>query len=378
MALVSYDYDSASEDEDDGDTAIPNKESPIISNSHRGNDSATTLINLDAEASGSIVQSSDNTESDSPSPLTKPVSRDISTDNNLFSNLPHTKITVTDTVEDRIEDFIPKATPVAKNKQKVKISIPSLSEFNDVEDDEPQIKKIKVSNKSSGLISILPPVRGSVTTVKSFVPNVVHQKKGSDSDSSTTVKKNNTLVPNVIRKKAEAKQAELLRKMQQKKREGSDIESDDDIDMPETFDDEMWQKVCGRPKTKPIIQKPEEPPLEEIIDIAPEPEKPYEGLDNVAFKELVGRSKRPIGNIKLIDINEEEILPEKDLWMTKSLTDPEMAPKAQIEDPVDPTKRRKHHITYLAQQAKENEQELQNAWAASKNSRLASRAKYGF
>lgn len=151
---------------------------------------------------------------------------------------------------------------------------------------------------------------------------------------------------------------------------------DEEIKVPETFDDEMWNKVCGRPKKKPVMNKEPEPPA--IVDIAPEPEKPYDGLDNVAFKELVGKSKMPIGNIKLIDINEEEILPDKDIWMTKSLTDPDLAAKVETEDEVDPTRRKKHHITYLAQQAKANEQELKSAWATSKNNRMMSRAKYGF
>lgn len=68
------------------------------------------------------------------------------------------------------------------------------------------------------------------------------------------------------------------------------------------------------------------------------------------FKELVGNSKRRPENIKLIDINEDEVLPDKDQWLTKSLTDPSYAPKAVIDEPVNDTCRRKHHITYLAQQ----------------------------
>lgn len=114
----------------------------------------------------------------------------------------------------------------------------------------------------------------------------------------------------------------------------------------------MWTKVCGRSKPKTVTAINSESVnslstesigknwisrytdlhffyidkdllhtyIEVIVDIAPEPEKPYDGLNNTAFKELVGKSKMPIGNIKLIDINEEEILPDKDLWMTKSLT----------------------------------------------------------
>lgn len=63
----------------------------------------------------------------------------------------------------------------------------------------------------------------------------------------------------------------------------------------------------------------------------------------------MGSSKKPV-NVKLIDINEEEILSEKDTWMTKSLTDPECEPKYEVTDPVNNTCKKKHHITYLVQQ----------------------------
>ncbi|XP_060518053.1 uncharacterized protein LOC132696926 [Cylas formicarius] len=195
-------------------------------------------------------------------------------------------------LNDKLEEFIPTIKSM-KDKNKVKIMIPSLSEFKDVGEEEPGRKRIKPSEK----------------------------------------------------------------------------------------DEEMWEKICGKSKTQTkrdhtSIHRPDVP--EPVIKIAPEPNNPLDALDNKAFKELVGKTKRPMGNIKLIDINEEEILPDKELWMTKSLTDPEMSPKAQVGDAVDPTKRRKHHITYLAQQAKANEQELKSAWAAGKNNRIMSRAKYGF
>lgn len=295
--------------------------------------------------------------------------------NNLFCKLPHTKSKPQSFAdgEDQIEDFIPKSTSV-KEKQKVKISIPSLLDFKSDENEEPHEKKFKCSIKGTGLLSLLPPVKGSIKTAKSFVPNAVAIK--NKVPISSQPKK---VSSDVNKKRIVIKQTSTLQPTKKKKPASSDAESEDeDIETPETFDVEMWEKVCGRRKSKAIIKEPEPEITVTSVDIAPEPEKPYDGLNNEAFKELVGKTKRPIGNIKLIDINEEEILPDKDLWMTKSLTDPEMAPKATVEDPVDPTRRKKHHITFLAQQAKANEQELANAWAASKNNRLASRAKYGF
>lgn len=61
-----------------------------------------------------------------------------------------------------------------------------------------------------------------------------------------------------------------------------------------------------------------------------------------------------------------------------AFSDPELAPKPAPEEDMDPAKKKRHHITYLAQQAKANEQELKATWATSKNNRMMSRAKYGF
>ncbi|XP_072401234.1 uncharacterized protein [Diabrotica undecimpunctata] len=367
MALVSYDYGSSEEEEEEDS---PSSSSVIIPNETETQ--KTNGQEISKPNSTNILE--DNISDDEIDTDVITTKNDKADSKSLFSVLPETKTVAKEIVEDKIEDFIPKppSIPLKKERQKVKISIPSLSQFQD--DDEPEVKKIKPSIKGSGLIGLLPPVKGAVKSNISFVPNVIANKNKPVASSSTSA-----LVPSRVKKNADLKKAAVLKKQKEKTKIAlSDAESDDDLDVPETYDDEMWEKVCGRPKTKPIIQVDEEPQLEEVINIAPEPVKPYEGLDNRAFKELIEKSKRPIGNIKLIDINEEEILADKDLWMAKSLTDPEMAPRSAVEDPVDPTRRKKHHITYLAQQAKANEQELQSQWAASKNNKYASRAKYGF
>ncbi|KAL1517179.1 hypothetical protein ABEB36_000977 [Hypothenemus hampei] len=324
MALVSYDYGSGSEaeisDEDD----------------QQAQDSKVILNNLPLESN-------------------EPKS-------GLFSKLPEAKSTLPASEEtDHLEDFIP-TVKTLKQKKKIQITIPSLSEFSDLDTDKPTAKWTKASPQGSGLLGILPPIQNAPKNTNTmFVPNAVKKKN----------------IPVKVQPKKVPKPIEV------KKRKNYESDSDtdgEDIPIPETFDDKMWEKVCGRKKT---IKRPAKvevvPPKPEEALIAPEPTyQPYEGLDNVAFKELVGTTKRPIGNIKLIDINEEEILPDRDIWMTKSLTDPELAPKKEAEEPVDPTRRKKHHITYLAQKAKANEDELKATWATSKNNRLMSRAKYGF
>nr|XP_023020373.1 uncharacterized protein LOC111508950 [Leptinotarsa decemlineata] len=374
MSLVSYDYGSNSESEDEDS---PNEIGVNLSTpTSLTNDGKTMNISNNSDLPknepdlNGIVSSNTDHQIDEPGSSSM-----LDNGTGIFSSLPQVHAVKT-FQEGAIEDFIPKAINVDKGKKKVKITIPSLSQFADEEGEKPA-KKIK-SMKGSSLLSLLPPVKGTVMTAKSFVPNVV-ANKNKNATPSTSVQSHN-LVPDVIKKKANPRKTARIEKIQENREKTalSDVESDDDIEMPETFDDELWEKVCGRPKPKQIVREPVEESSSQVIDIAPEPEKQYDGLDNRAFKELVGKSKRPIGNIKLIDINEEEMLLDKDLWMVKSLTDPELAPKPEIDEPVDPTRRKKHHITYLVQQAKANEQELQNAWSASRNNKMATRAKYGF
>lgn len=226
---------------------------------------------------------------------------------NLFSHLPEARGSTSTSVEeteDQLEDFIP-TVKTLKEKKKVQITIPALSDFDDLNEDEPLKKRVKPSDKGSGLLGLLPPVQTAPKTSTMFVPNTVKKKVAQ-------------LVP------AQVKKAKPVATKPARVRAGSDSDTDgEDIPVPETFDDQMWEKVCGRPKFKKPIKVhsvQQEPVTVEEFTSAPEPEKPYDGLDNTAFKELVGKTKRPLGNIKLIDINEEEIMPDKDLWMTKSLT----------------------------------------------------------
>ncbi|KAJ3661264.1 hypothetical protein Zmor_005668 [Zophobas morio] len=367
MALVAYDYDSGSENEDEGsDSAV------IVLNNKPTGSVNTQNGNLNNK---NITQNVGENFSDKSG-----INEDVTTEKlpEILSHLPETtKEKTVNVTEDKLEDFIPKYQPPSSTKekkpQKVKITIPALSEFDDEDDDEPEQKRRKVSAKGSSLLSVLPPVRGSPLSTKSFIPNVLKNKP------PVSDKKTNSLIPHAVRKKAEETKKATIKKIASVTAQGSDAESDDDIEVPETFDDEVWQKVCGpKSKIKPQVIERVEPTVNiEAINIAPEPVKPYDGLDNAAFKELVGKAKRPV-NIKLIDINEEEIVADNNFWMTKSLTDPDQAPKNAVEDPVDPTRKKKHHITYLAEQAKANEQELQTQWSANKFARNQTRAKYGF
>lgn len=74
-------------------------------------------------------------------------------------------------------------------------------------------------------------------------------------------------------------------------------------------------------------------------------------------------------------------LTDRDEWLRQQLTGKtEYQPRGLIDTSEGPGAgtKRKHQITYLAHQAKANEQELQAMWAANRNTRRQTQNKYGF
>lgn len=228
------------------------------------------------------------------------------------------------------------------NKNIVKISIPTVAHFED-EDDKSFVKTIKQS-KGCNLLDILPPPKKCPLTPISFLPNILATKK------------------NLYKHKMITEEV---------------IDVNDDYDLIQTFNDDIWQKVCNKrskvSKYTPVMYNTK---ANNSIDLVPSLEKNHM-LTNYDFKKLVTKSKKP-KSMKYIDINEEDILPAKEMWMIKSLTNPLYAPKQEITDSANSNCKKKHHITYLVQQAKANEEDLKTQWAATKYTRKQTQAKYGF
>ncbi|XP_017889118.1 proline-rich protein PRCC [Ceratina calcarata] len=100
-----------------------------------------------------------------------------------FNKLPKPKNS-TRNVEDFIEedDILPKKEIelkaeklIKRGRAPVKITVPSLSEFKDLENDnESKINKIKPSNKGTKLFALLPPPKGTdVKSTNSLIPSAV-------------------------------------------------------------------------------------------------------------------------------------------------------------------------------------------------------------
>ncbi|KAK5647368.1 hypothetical protein RI129_002260 [Pyrocoelia pectoralis] len=335
MALVSYDSNSDSEYEEEGESESPRN--------------------------GTVT-------------LTKPVLHsDTQTNHNnpttLFSNLPPPIEVKNTVIEEEEDEFLYKKEAATEKPQKrIKIDIPALNYSSD-EEDKPIERKTK--QKVSGLFTLLPPPKGTPLSSTSFVPNVLQKKK--------TNKKPSTALTPQKRKAAQLEKDKPPDTVIMKS--GSDSTDDEEIEIPETYDDATWQEVCGRKKKQPPKQSQEPEPLTVIetvgVEAAPDVDQPYKGLDNKAFKELVGNTKRIPRNIKLIDIHEDEIRPDKEVWL-RSLTDPDLEAEPVIENTVDGTRKVKNHITALAEKALANDKELQKRWSENRYNRKQTQAKYGF
>lgn len=98
-----------------------------------------------------------------------------------------------------------------------------------------------------------------------------------------------------------------------------------------------WQSARGRNFWNNLILTVTKPAVFKVTDLAPKPIKTYKGLSSERIKESLGSEDNEKSNINIVDIHEDEILPEKVIWMTKSLTDPKLVPKYAIENPANDT-----------------------------------------
>lgn len=313
------------------------------------------------------------------------------------------RINVPATPQEEDDEFlrkksIPTATPppaklLNKVKGPVKISIPALSEFKD----DPEVEKT-ISNhvgpaKGSSLLGILPKPRSeSIMSAK--------QKTLETQSKSTTVAKSATfLIPDSVKKRQEAEKKKQLESKTSNLLGASYSDSDEDEEttdffclekndvLPEISTKEVnlmvaKQKASMAQRKRKIdqdllaaAQSIQEPDLE----VMPPPQNP--DLDRMAVQQLIGGNKAKrakLSEINIIDITDSDLMPNKEDFMRKQLTQQtQFVPTGNLMG-YDSTSKRKSQITFLAQKAVANEQELEAMWAANRQTKRASSSKYGF
>ncbi|KAH8398295.1 hypothetical protein KR215_003158 [Drosophila sulfurigaster] len=316
--------------------------------------------------------------------------------------------------------------PPAAGKTRVKITIPSLRDFADVDKEKAEKQQnnrqqVK-STKGCGLLSILPqakserdfskkendtitkPSTTAVSAKPAFVPDTVKQRRAAHNTEGVDGVK----APQPPGKQAQKKPPSTI---QPKAALVSVSDSDDDDDdgagdffslhsehkLPEVSSNEISALVAKRAEQMVAAgnkfleeQKQREAAEAEAAELHSEEmrlaQQRYQEqhLNAEAMDALVGknakRRRKEAKDMQVIEISGTQVMPDRDEWMRTALASATTYQPTGVltdEEPVAGTKR-KHQITYLAHKAKANEAELQAMWSANRQTRRATQSKYGF
>lgn len=321
-----------------------------------------------------------------------------------FTNNPSSAIRKTNLVGEEEEDdeFVhkkvdqslierPKNDKKDGTKGKVKIMIPSLSSFQDDENDSNRTVN-KPKGKLNGLLGMLPPPKSGISFLK--IEDTNDSSEGTKKSVKATV---TSLVPDTVRNRKPPPAA--TRTSKPKKIVDADEMADEQEEDEGTSGDffgvfkEESVPLVNNEEIAALIQKRAErmKAIEEAQSSSTTNDMQWETSESSAVPQyqssqpadieaLIGRKgtkRKRKEDIQFIDISQDQ-LTNKEEWMNHSLqAETEYQPRGLISDVGTGTKK-KHQITYLAQQAKVNEQELQSMWSANRHAKMQTQSKYGF
>ncbi|EDV95897.1 proline-rich protein PRCC [Drosophila grimshawi] len=319
--------------------------------------------------------------------------------------------------------------PPAAVKGRVKISIPSLRDFADVDKEQAEKQQQQgrqqhgKSSKGCGLLSILPLAKSERVFAKKSEPLTAQENQGAAVPSKPVAP---AFVPDTVKLRRAAHNTEGVDGLGRKQQPGkqtkslpnpmptvSDSEEDDDQDedadvgdffslnseqqLPSVSSNEINALVAKRAAKmveasqkfladQEKEQEHEEAAAQQKVAELQLAQKRYheQHLNTEAMDALVGknakRRRKEAQEMQLIDISGAQVMPDREEWMRTALASTTAFQATGVltdEEPVAGT-RRKHQITYLAHKAKANEAELQAMWSANRQTRRATQNKYGF
>ncbi|XP_011640870.1 proline-rich protein PRCC [Pogonomyrmex barbatus] len=430
MSLVAYDSSDEGSENEDNELAVAVAVNDV-------NKDATEAITVQINAKLSL-----------PAPrMISQITNDEEEDNNnaepnfvqLLSTLPKPRDPISMENIEEVEDdiLLKKETesqiPKPAKKQTVKISVPSLLEFKDLEEENEKkpARIVQPSQKGCGLFTVLVPPKGETASSKTLIPQVV---------KNATVKTN--IQQSKMMRKSSTSQSDSIVKKQTSDKSHDELSSDEeeasidffglavDKDIPDSsttglldselisddihkssvedsfvrqikandmIHDSSSSVLSSGQSNKILISNVINLPKEEILlknkaEVGPKlpvPEQEYnvdvEG--NVAFDEKAieylcgkrGIKRKEIAEADIIEINGEDIKPDEREWLVKALTEePVQRPVSMQSCGVNSQSKKKHQITYLAHQAKAMELELKNQWSQNRMARKQTKSKYGF
>lgn len=430
MALVAY-GSSGSESESDYDEqpSVPTIAEAKNTASASGHATATPESTNTANNVAAIIDDEDDESIDAP-------------DRNVIAfNLPAPKVATVSNrptanasviIEEEDDEFLrkkataypierppppPKPLTLPAVRGPVKIVLPALATFAEHKQKEkPEIGAQLPSNRPTGLVQLLPKPKSmqhlghktSATSGKSsmaLVPDSIARPK----KPTQMPTKKPTTTTSALKKTTESAASAKVDSDTDDNSDAEDffsLQTDDTL--PEVSADEIAAMVASKSAqmTRAARQAEinaaaaEAAAVEQsILDASSNHDPTASGstnpnvggaMDRQAIEALCGsrqakRARHVFGSkaggemSNIIDISGDQVLPDRDEWMRTQLqATTEYQPRGLVDgDPGAGTKR-KHQITYLAHQAKANEQELQAMWAANRHTKRQTQNKYGF
>lgn len=292
-------------------------------------------------------------------------------------------------IEEEIDEFLTrKAVAVEKPPAKVKITIPCLSEFKDLECHRNRSSKNEVTGtKFGGLLSLLPKPKSDIFN---------NQPTRTDSVQVKT-KSNTFLIPESVKKKiVVSKASDTSSKISLKNKLVSISDSDDSEEETDFFSlqkevvlpkvnlqeiDEMVSRKAAKIAEAFTKAEAKVKIVEESSQyIAQDEEQPFNKHEAITV--LSGHKeakRRKVEEVEFIEISGDQVMPNRSEWYRTALASSTSYQRRGIVDEEDqPGTRRKNQITYLANQALANDSELQAMWSENRANRRATQNKYGF
>lgn len=396
---------TSSEDESENEDIADAKPSPSISNTNGKPSTSTTPAQYSDDSDAAESDETQGTSTTFNLNLPKPIK---SATNQLLVEEDDDEFLHKTAAPCEIEKPPPvkPAAKVAKPRQPVKITIPSLGKLE--KNYGPTVKTAIVAPQPaqrSGLMNLLPPPKVSLGSASAT------QKV---SLSATATSRTSSMIPHAVKKQIDSKKGKqkaaaatatatssqsTVPGYKSSDSDDSDAEDffslNDDRKLPEVSASEIQNMVARKSAKLAQASQQIKQELEQQKRQAEEEYAAQQALAarqsahsaatrqrNMDIQALCGsRAKRGRqDDIEFIELSHEEVLPKRDEWLRGQLAaQTEYQPKGLVgyEEPGSGTKR-KHQITYLAYQAKANEQELQAMWAANRQSRQHTQGKYGF
>lgn len=268
-----------------------------------------------------------------------------------FNNLNRIKIQLPEKTLNKIhiqeedDEFLRiKPTPIVPppsnplKKEKVKITIPRLSDFKD---DEEEDKKIKPKPALKGLLASLPrpsgcfapsPKPSTVTSQASNQARASTKPQTSHEATSKETTKKVGLIPYALM--SHATKPPESKKPSKRAEPESDDDDEDHVGSYFTFDSKhevlpqseaevealVAQETARMELKRRQAEATESTEATELYE--QQVQQQEEQIDEAAMRALLGgnRAKRSkLDNIKFIDLSSNEVLPNKDEWMRKTL-----------------------------------------------------------